>query len=415
VRDVDAETLTATPAGSAPTRVAILDPFSGIAGDMTLGALVAVGLDPAWLRALPERLGLHGVAVRIQDVLRGEIACTKVDFDIPPQPHGRSVDDIRTLVAAAGVPDPVRARADAVFAAIATQEAEIHGTTPDRVHLHEVGAVDAILDVVGSVWALELLGVARVHCGAIQLGDGFVRAAHGVLPVPAPATLKLLEGLRVRPGPDGAGELVTPTGAALVRVLASGPPPEAYVPMRSGFGAGTKDFTGRANALRIVLADVPAPTVHDGDAGGARVETLVLLTADIDDMSPEYLAAAADELRAAGALDVVLLPTVMKKGRAGARLEVLAHPDAARELEAAMFAHTTTIGVRRTVVRRTALAREEHVVTIDGQRVRAKIVVAPDGSRRAKPEFEDVRRAAAALGRPPREVLDRVTAELSKS
>jgi uncharacterized protein (DUF111 family) len=289
------------------------------------------------------------------------------------------VHDIRALVAAANVPDTVRERADRVFTAIAEQEAEIHGTTAERV-----------------------------HCGAIQLGDGFVRAAHGVLPVPAPATLKLLEGLRVRPGPDGAGELVTPTGAALVRVLAAGPAPEEYVPVRSGFGAGTKDFAGRANALRIVLADRVA-------TAGQGTESLVGLAADIDDMSPEYLAAAADELRAAGALDVVLLPTIMKKGRAGIRLEVLAQPQAARELESAIFAHTTTIGVRRVVADRAALAREERIVDVDGQRVRAKVVVTPDGTRRAKPEFEDVRRAAAALGVPPREVLDRVTAELSKS
>src|SRR6185503_12408504 len=136
-------------------------------------------------------------------------------------------------------------------------EAEIHGTTMERVHLHEVGSVDAILDILGSVWGFHELGVSRVFCGTLMLGDGFVKAAHGVLPVPAPATLRLLEGLRVRPGPDGAGELVTPTGAALVRVLSSGLPPDEYVPLRSGFGAGTKDFTGRANALRVTLASVP--------------------------------------------------------------------------------------------------------------------------------------------------------------
>jgi pyridinium-3,5-bisthiocarboxylic acid mononucleotide nickel chelatase len=384
-------------------RVAILDPFSGIAGDMTLGALIAVGLDRAWLEALPATLGLDGVRVRIREVLRGEIACWKVDFDIPPQPHGRGIREIRRLVADSGAPPSVREKADRVFTAIATQEAEIHGMAPEEVHLHEVGAVDAILDVVGSVWGFELLGVERIYCGAIQLGDGFVRAAHGVLPVPAPATLKILEGLRVRPGPEGAGELVTPTGAALVRVLTAGPPPAEYVPRRSGFGAGTKDFVGRANALRIVLADAPS-------AAPPECESLVLLAADIDDMTGEYLAAAADDLRAADALDVVVLPTHMKKGRVGARLEVLARPETAAELERLIFARTTTIGVRSSTVSRRALPREERVADVDGHRVRVKVATLPDGGTRAKAEFDDVAAAARALGLPTEAVAARAVA-----
>src|SRR5690348_7757245 len=290
-------------------RTAILDPFSGIAGDMTLGALLGVGLDPAWLRALPARLGLAEVRVDIREVLRGELVCWKVDFDIPPQPHGRHIAEIRELVAKSGAPSRVRERADAVFLAIATAEGEIHGMPPEAVHLHEVGAVDAILDVVGVVWGLEELGVEQVRCGVLRTGDGTVRAAHGLLPVPAPATLKLLEGHVVQPGPEGAGELVTPTGAGLVRVLSSGPAPTTYVPLRSGFGAGTKDFPGRANALRLILADWRG---GQGVPGGE--EEVVMLACDIDDMTPEYLAAVADRARDGGALDVVLLHTTMKKG-----------------------------------------------------------------------------------------------------
>ncbi|HEX5970658.1 MAG TPA: LarC family nickel insertion protein, partial [Gemmatimonadaceae bacterium] len=181
-------------------RTAILDPFSGIAGDMTLGALLGVGLDAEWLRALPARLALADVRVEIREVLRGELVCWKVDFDIPPQPHGRHIDEIRELVAKSGAPQRVRERADAVFLAIATAEGEIHGMPPEEVHLHEVGAVDAILDVVGVVWGLEELGVKDVRCGPLRTGDGTVRAAHGLLPVPAPATLKLLEGHVIQPG-----------------------------------------------------------------------------------------------------------------------------------------------------------------------------------------------------------------------
>jgi pyridinium-3,5-bisthiocarboxylic acid mononucleotide nickel chelatase len=382
-------------------RIAILDAFSGISGDMTLGALLAVGLDPEWLRALPARLGLDGVTVQIQDVLRGQLACKKVDFEIPPQPHGRHIRQIRDLVARADMPPDVREKADAAFEAIATAEAEIHATTVERVHLHEVGAVDAILDIVGSIWGFRELGVVAVHCGALSVGDGFVEAAHGTLPVPAPATLKLLEGHTIRPGPPGAGELVTPTGAALVRVLSAGPPPDAYVPRRSGLGAGTKDFPGRANALRVVLAE----SASDAADGSGGVEHVVQLSADIDDMAPEYLAAVADALRAAGALDVVLVPVTMKKGRPGTRIDVLARPVTASMLEDQLLSDSTTIGVRRTRLERRALPRDQRLVSVLGHDLTLKVVTLPDGRRRVKPEFDDVQRVALATGRPAADIF----------
>ena len=373
-------------------RTAILDPFSGISGDMTLGALIGVGLDPVWLRALPERMGLPQVGVDIREVLRGEIVCWKVDFEIPPQPHGRHIDQIRELVANSGAPEDVRARADRAFWSIASSEGEIHGMPPEEVHLHEVGAVDAILDVVGAIWGFSELGVEDVRCGTIRTGDGTVRAAHGLLPVPAPATLKLLEGHRVSPGPEGAGELVTPTGAALVRVLSSGLPPAEYVPRRSGFGAGTKDFVGRANALRIVLADVDLAR-----AGPAERATIV--ACDVDDMSPEYVAGAAERARTAGALDVTLVAVTMKKGRQGTRIEILCRPEDAARFEALLLRETSTIGVRRSEVDRVMLAREEATVDVLGHTVRVKVVTLSDGARRAKPEFDDVQRVALATKR----------------
>jgi uncharacterized protein (TIGR00299 family) protein len=391
--------------------IAILDPFSGISGDMTLGALVAVGLEPAWLESLPAVLGLDDVRVRIQEVIRGEIVCQKVDFDIPPQPHGRHIADIRRLVAAAAVPAEVRERADRVFTAIAEAEAEIHGMSPDDVHLHEVGAVDAILDVVGAVWGMERLGVTELYCGTLSLGDGFVRAAHGELPVPAPATLKLLEGLPVRPGPAGSGELVTPTGAGLVRVLSRGAPPAEYVPLRSGFGAGTKDPVGRANALRLVLAEhVPGPSRMEGGR-----ETLLVLAADVDDMTGEQLAIAADDLRARGALDVVLVSLLMKKGRPGTRIEALCAPDAADAIERALLAGTSTIGVRRHEVVRRALPRRSESVELLGSAVRLKVVTLPDGGERAKPEGDDVARVARDTGRSVTEVTQLALAAWSRS
>jgi pyridinium-3,5-bisthiocarboxylic acid mononucleotide nickel chelatase len=238
------------------------------------------------------------------------------------------------------------------------------------------------------------LGVGAVYCGPLSVGDGFVESTHGSLPVPAPATLKLLEGHTIRPGPAGAGELVTPTGAALVRVLSAGPPPDTYIPVRSGFGAGTKDFPKRANALRIVLAEPVA-----GATDGAGVEELVQLAADVDDMTPEYLAAVAEALRAAGALDVVLVPVTMKKGRPATRIEVLARLATAQALEEQLLSESSTIGVRRARVERRALPRVLHRVEVLGHEVMLKVVSLPDGRRRAKPEFDDVQRVALATGR----------------
>jgi len=390
-------------------RAAIFDPFSGIAGDMTLGALLQVGLDPDWLRALPDVLGIPGIGVQIQEVIRGEIVCLKVDFEIPPQPHGRHIAEIRRIVERSGAPERVRLLADRAFTAIATAEGEIHGMSPDDVHLHEVGAVDAILDVVGVIWGLEQLGVERVYCGTIALGDGTVKAAHGILPVPAPATLKLLEGHRVRPGPDGSGELVTPTGAALMRVLSSGTPPAEYIPMRSGFGAGTKDFRGRANALRVTLADVA-----EADQAATSREQLVELVCDVDDMAAEYVAAVGDRLRDGGALDVTLLPVTMKRGRLGTRIEALVRPADAARLEELLFVESTTIGVRRRTVERRALARGTMEVTVLGEAISAKVVTLPNGARRAKPEFVDVQRVALATDRPLQDILRLAIAEAER-
>jgi uncharacterized protein (TIGR00299 family) protein len=396
-------------------RVAIFDPFSGVAGDMALGALVQLGLEREWLTSLPGVLGLDGVQVTIRDVRRAEISCAKVDFEIPPQPHGRHLHHIRAIVDKTSAPPKVKQLADRVFTSIATVEAEIHGIPIEKVHLHEVGAVDAILDVVGTIWGLERLGVEAVYSGPIALGDGTVRAAHGVLPVPAPATLKLLEGLPVSPGPEGSGELVTPTGAALVRVLSQGLPPAAYVPRASGYGAGTKEFGDRANALRIILADTREVTVETGINGsGDSRESLVELVCDVDDMSPEYLAPIIERARDAGALDVVLLAETTKHGRPAVRVEILCRPGAAARLEELLLVETTTIGVRRRDVLRRALARDVIHITVLGHELSAKRVTLPDGRHRTKPEFADVQHVALATGRPLQDIFRLAAAEAER-
>jgi uncharacterized protein (TIGR00299 family) protein len=382
------------------TRVAIVECASGIAGDMMLGALLDVGLDPEWLRALPAQLKLDGVAVRMERVKRAEIACWKVDFDIPPQPHGRHLKHIVAIVNASSAPARVKEKANRAFELLTAAEAEVHGTTIEKVHLHEVGAVDAILDVVGSIWGLDTLNVDAVHCGVIALGDGTVQTAHGAMAVPTPATIRLLAGMEVRPGPEGSGELTTPTGAVLLKILASQGLPQSYRPIRTGYGGGTKDFKDRANVVRLTIADV--------EERHGTTERLVMLACDVDDMEAEYLAAAADALRSAGALDVTLSSVLMKKGRAGTRIEVLTTVDQAAEHEQLLFEGTTTIGVRRTDVFRTALPRQSVTIDVFGEKVAIKRVTLRDGSTRAKPEFDDIWRVALATGRSTSVVRDEV-------
>lgn len=390
-------------------KIAILDPASGIAGDMFIGALIDNGLDRGWLERLPQTLGLDGVSVRIADVQRSGVKCVKVDFDIPPQPHGRAVSEIHRLVDGVTIPETVRARAHSAFDAIATIEAAIHGVAPDDLHLHEVGAVDAILDVVGSLWGIELLGIEGVYNTRVALGDGTVKTAHGLLPVPAPATIRLLEGFSVSHGPPGSGELTTPTGAALLRVLSKGAPPREYTARASGYGAGTRDIPHQLNALRIIVGDaIIEQEHHNHHHDHVHTENLHLLSADIDDMSPEELAGAADVLRAKGALDVVLVHTTMKKGRPGTRVEALVQPADLKRIEETMFKHFTTLGVKTFDVVRSALERESKVVRLNGHDVRVKISTLPDGTRRAKPEFDDLRRVAEETARPISELREEV-------
>ncbi|MBI1967351.1 MAG: nickel pincer cofactor biosynthesis protein LarC [Gemmatimonadetes bacterium] len=374
-------------------RIAILDPAAGISGDMTLGALLAVGVPASWLEELPGRLGLEGVAVAIRDVSRSSVGCTRVQFTIPEQPHGRHVGELVRLVEHAPVSDWVKQRAARAFQMIGEAEGRVHGVPPEKVHLHEVGAVDAVLDVVGAIEGFELLGVEAVYHWPVALGSGWVEATHGRLPVPAPATAILLEGLEVATGGPVEGEATTPTGAALLRVLSAGAPPERWRMVRSGWGAGGRDPKHYPNALRLLVAEQAA------EAG-----RVVLLATDVDDMSPEYVEPLRQALTAAGALDVETWPVQMKKGRAGFRIEVVAPEAAADAVTAALFRHSTTAGVRRWVAERATLPRHQVTVQLAPEvSVRVKVLEQPEGVR-MKPEYDDVLAAARALGRPPLEV-----------
>src|SRR5881394_3989461 len=249
-------------------RIAIFDPAAGISGDMTLGALLSLGLPVSWLEELPGRLGVGDVRVAVRDVRRSGITCKKVDFEIPEQPHGRHVGELVRLVERAPVSDWVRERAVRAFQLIGEAEGRVHGIAPEQVHLHEVGAVDAVLDIVGGIEGFAQLGVEAVYNLPVAVGRGWVDAAHGRLPVPAPATAILLEGVELAgdPGPV-EGEATTPTGAALVRVLSSGAPPARWRMVRSGWGAGQRRRARRADVAR---ADEERPLGLSGGGDGAR-------------------------------------------------------------------------------------------------------------------------------------------------
>ena len=383
-------------------RALIFDPFAGAAGDMTLAALLDLGLSGDWLRDFVASLALGDIGVRTERVRRCGIECAYVAFEIPERQAHRHLHHILEIVERAPVTEQTRARAREAFQRIGVAEAALHGTTIEKVHFHEVGALDAILDVLGAMAGVEQLGFEAFYTRPIAVGSGAVEIAHGRYPVPAPATLRILEGLPVT-GLDLDGECTTPTGAALIATLSRGaPPPAEMVVTGSGYGAGTRDSAGHPNVLRLIAIEVPA-----ADPGAS-----VLLQADVDDLAPEYAAPALEAVLEAGALDAVLLPLAMKKGRPGLRLEVITPAARLDAVAAAMLRHTTTLGVRFWPLQRIVLERNEQVVEWRGQRIRRKMVRLPDGTSRAKPEYEDVLRAARALGLPALEVRAAVEAEL---
>src|SRR6266508_4500829 len=378
-------------------RIAILDPAAGISGDMTLAALLSLGLPVEWLEELPGRLGVGDVRVTVRDVRRAGIICKQVEFAIPAQPHGRHVGELVRLVEQAAVSDWVKERAVRTFRLLGEAEGRVHGVAPEQVHLHEVGAVDAILDIVGAIEGFERLEVEAVHHLPVAVGQGWVEAAHGHLPIPAPATAILLEGLEIAGAGPVEGEATTPTGAALLRVLSAGAPPDRWRLVGSGWGAGQRDPQGYPNALRILVAEEAA------EAG-----RVVLLATDVDDMSPEYVEPLRQAVMAAGALDMQTWPVQMKKGRQGFRVEVMAPEAVADAVTAVFFNDTATAGVRRWVGERATLPRHQVTVQLAPDvSVRVKVLEQPDAGKdgvRLKPEYDDVLAAARALGRPPLEI-----------
>lgn len=385
-------------------RALLFDPFAGISGDMTIAALLDLGLTEDWLTTFVRDLGLDGVGVRTQRVMRSGIDCAKVDFELPHEHAHRHLRHVVEIIERSHAPDRAKQRAIDAFRRIAVAEAAVHGTTIEKVHFHEVGALDAILDILCTMVAVDELGFEAFFTRPVALGSGWIDIAHGRFPVPAPATLRILEGMPVT-GHALEGECTTPTGAAILATLAgSNVPPESWTPLRTGFGAGTRDPEDRPNCLRVVAIET---------ADTPPADTLVLVQTDVDDLPPEYVPPARDALFEAGALDVVVLPLTMKKGRPGVRIEALVPPARLDRVIDTLFRTTTTIGVRHWPVQRPALRRTEHTIRWRGHEIRVKEVGLPGGGTRRKPEYEDVARAAHALRQPLLEVRTALERELN--
>ena len=372
-------------------KICYFDAFSGIAGDMTVAALIDAGAAFEPLAGALDSLGM-GATFRIEKVDRGGIAATRFLVEGGEQRAHRHLPHILRMIGAGALPDKVKENAAAIFRKLGEAEARVHGVPVEKIHFHEVGAVDSIADIAGAAMGLFLLGVDQVHASPVNVGGGTIATEHGLLPVPAPATVALLEGRPVfSRGPQT--ELTTPTGAAILATLAVsfGPLP----PMRisgTGFGAGSKEFKEQANVLRAILGEA---------SGAAEATSVAVIEANIDDSTPETLGYAMERLLEAGALDVTLTPVHMKKNRPGVILCVLARPEDRERLAALVFAETSTLGLRIHVAERRVEARS--VVEVETRFGKLRVKVSASGA--FAPEYEDCRKLARETGAPLREII----------
>jgi uncharacterized protein (TIGR00299 family) protein len=380
--------------------IAYFDCFSGISGNMVLGALLDCGVDPDSLRAELAKLKVGGYRLEIREAAKAGLRGLLVEIPVKAKQPPRHLSEIEEIIQSAALPERVRERSLSVFQNLARAEAKVHGEPVEKVHFHEVGAVDALVDIVGTAIGLEILGVEEVYSSPLRIGAGSVETAHGVLPVPAPATAELLRGVPVY-GRDVEAELVTPTGAALLAGLAAkfGDAPLMRVE-RMGYGAGTRDLPW-ANLLRVTIGQIVA-------AGEGRrpafAEREMVVEANIDDMNPQWYEHVVDKLLAAGALDVYLTPIQMKRSRPAVTLSLMVDESKLDAALGILFSETTTIGVRMHPVERRKLEREETTIETAYGRVRIKTAKWKGRVMNAAPEYRDCLRLAEEKGVPLKEI-----------
>ena len=378
-------------------KTAYLDAFSGLSGDMIVGAILDCGADFAELERAINCVAIKGYRLSTRRRVTSGVSALKFDVEVTePQPE-RHFGEIRQMILSSSLADTVKKPAIAIFEALANAEAKIHNTTPDHVHFHEVGAVDSIIDIIATAWGLEQLGVSDVIVSPLPMGRGFARSQHGVIPVPAPATAELLTGFAVKLG-DGAAEMVTPTGAAVIRALARSAELSLNFEIEKiGYGAGTRDLDDRPNVLRLMLGREQAKLDSD---------EMIEISANIDDLNPQIYDHVMEKLFAAGARDVTLTPTIMKKGRPAVTLSVLAEPAHRNAIAEIIFNETTTIGLRSHQVARLKLPRETKEVETKWGKVRVKLSGPKGAPITITPEYEDCRVIATTQNVPLRTVID---------
>ena len=386
--------------------VAYFDCFSGAAGDMIVASLIDAGADEQALREGLSSLAVAGYTLKIEKIRKQGFAATRflVELDsTAPQPH-RHLADVVEIIRSGNLPDRVRQNSIEVFERLAKAEAQVHGTTVDKVHFHEVGAVDAIVDVVGAMLALQTLGVERVVCSAIPVGSGTVKCAHGVMPIPAPATAELLRGVPLAETNE-TGELITPTGAAVLTTLAGdfGSLPAMSV-SAIGYGAGTRDGAAVPNLLRVFLGEA-----SDSD----DADSVTVLETNLDDASGEIIGFTIERALQMGALDAYAVPIQMKKSRPGFVLTVICESADVSAMEAILFRETPTLGIRRRTMQRTKLKRRIETVDTAFGEIRIK-VGQREAAITASPEYEDCKAAAIKHDAALREVIEAARAAWTK-
>jgi pyridinium-3,5-bisthiocarboxylic acid mononucleotide nickel chelatase len=381
-------------------KTAYLDAFSGLSGDMLVGALLDAGVDFKNLEGALASLPLKGARLSCRRKTVSGIAAMKFDVEVMEAQPERHLSQILAMIDASSISAAAKRRASAIFEVLAQSEAKVHHTTPEHVHFHEVGAVDSIMDVVGTAWALEELSVGELLVSPLPMGSGFARSQHGIIPVPAPATAELLAGFSVRMG-DGPAEMVTPTGAAVARALGrSAPLPLNFEIEKIGYGAGTREYEDRPNVLRIMIGR---------ERGVLDNDELIEIAANIDDLNPQIYDHVMERLFTAGARDVTLTPTIMKKGRPAITIAVLAEPAHREALAKVLFSETSTIGLRFHPVARLKLRREIREVETRWGRVKVKFSEG-DGAITATPEYDDCRKIATTHNVPLKTVMEETRA-----
>jgi hypothetical protein len=377
-------------------KVAYLDCFSGVSGDMFLGALLDAGLPLDELEKALRSLSLEGYALEVGREAKNHLFGTRFKVTlVKDRQVSRTFAHIKDIIRASPLSRPVKDKSLEIFESLAVEEGRIHRRPPEEVHFHEVGATDSIIDIVGSVFGITYLGVDTLYASAVPLGSGFTQTQHGTIPIPAPATVALLKGIPVYDS-GLKQELVTPTGAALLKGLAGGfglmPP---MVVETVGYGVGTRDLTDRPNLLRILVGR---------DQGEAQTDTVAVLEAHLDDTNPEWLGFLMDRLFEAGALDVVFCPIQMKKNRPGVLIQVMGKPHRQDTLVEILFKETSTLGVRFRYTRRKILDRSFLELESPWGKIKAKKVLRPDGSFEIMPEYEACREIAQEKGLPLKEI-----------